>query len=94
MGRLHAEELASMLDGGELSLEDSVRLHLQSNHYPPIPASMIKPCIAAIDAANSENFDLEIEMPEDVSYLDGNTAPAWSIVETFHLDSWIELEEI
>ena len=25
---------------------------------------------------------------------DGNTAPAWAIVEAFHLDSWIELEEI
>ena len=78
---------------GEVSLEQAIGYHLQSNHYPPVPLSMVQPCIEAIDAANEGDIDLEIEMPEGVSYRGMPTAPAWAIIEQHHLDSWIESEE-
>lgn len=78
---------------GEISLEQAIGYHLQSNHYPPVPLSMVKPCIEAIDAASEGDIDLEIEMPEGVSYRGLPTAPAWAIIEQHHLDSWIDSED-
>lgn len=93
MGRLHAEEFANMSAEGEVSLRDAIGMHLRTNHYPPVPLSMVEPCIEAIDAGNEGDIDREIEMPEGVSYRGNTTAPAWAIIEQHHLDSWIEREE-
>ena len=51
----------------EISLENAIGMHLQGNHYPPVPLSMVAPCIGAIDAAYDEDYNREIEMPEGVS---------------------------
>ncbi len=93
MGSNFATELAE-LDLG-LSLEDSIGIHLQANHYPPVPKEMVKPCIEAIDAVNDLGlWDLEIPMPEGITYKGLTTAPAWAIIEQHHLDAWIiEREE-
>ena len=56
------------LDLTELDLEVALCYHLQGNHYPPVPLSMVEPCIEAIDAYYEEDFDRAIEMPEGVSY--------------------------
>jgi hypothetical protein len=32
----------------ELDLEVALGYHLQGNHYPPVPLSMVEPCIEAI----------------------------------------------
>ena len=71
----------------ELDLERQLAYHLQGNHYPPVPLSMVAPCIEAIDAAYDEDYDREIEMPQGVSYKGNTTAPAWAIIEQHHL-SW------
>jgi len=84
MGYTTAQELASILD-----LESSIAMHLTANHYPPVPTSMVQPCINAIDAYHDEDFNREIEMPEGVSYKGKTTAPAWAIVEQHHLDAWL-----
>lgn len=91
MGSNLAYELAS----GELNvtLEQAIGWHLQGNHFPPIPSSMIQPCIEAIDAGNDEDWDREIAMPEGILYKYGNTAPAWAVIEQHHLHAWIEGEE-
>ena len=44
MGYNTAQELAEILD-----LESSLKFHLTANHYPPVPVTMIQPCIDAID---------------------------------------------
>jgi hypothetical protein len=54
MGSNFATELAE-LDLG-LSLEDSIAIHLSANHYPPVPRSMVQPCIDAIDAYHDEDY--------------------------------------
>jgi hypothetical protein len=99
MGSNFANEMASgVLEdlGISLSIEEQIRIHLSANHYPPVPASMVQPCIEAIDAVNDAGlWDLEIPMPEGITYKGLTTAPAWAIIEQHHLDAWIiEREEI
>jgi len=85
MGSVTAIGLADSV----LDLETQLAYHLQGNHYPPVPLSMVQPCIDAIDAAYDEDYDREIEMPEGVFYKGKTTAPAWAIVEQHHLDWFI-----
>jgi hypothetical protein len=86
MGSVTAIGLADSV----LDLETQLAYHLQGNHYPPVPLSMVQPCIEAIDAAYDEDYDLEIEMPEGVFYKGKTTAPAWAIIEQHHLSWFIE----
>lgn len=89
MGMNTALDLAENID---LSLESAIGMHLRGNHYPPVPLSMVQPCIDAIDAAYDEDFDKEIDMPEGVSYKGKTTAPAWAIIEQHHLHAWLPEE--
>ena len=86
MGSVTAIGLADSV----LDLETQLAYHLHVNHYPPVPLSMVQPCIDAIDAYYDEDFDKEIEMPEGVSYKGKTTAPAWAIVEQHHLSWFID----
>jgi hypothetical protein len=90
MGSNTAIDLATNLD---ISLEQAIGYHLQGNHYPPVPLSMVQPCIDAIDAYYDEDYDLEIEMPEGVFYKGKSTAPAWAIIEQHHLSAWLPEED-
>ena len=85
MGYNTAQELASILD-----LESSIAMHLTANHYPPVPKSMVKPCIDAIDAYN-DGYDTNklIELPDGVLWRNETHAPAWAIIEAHHLDAWL-----
>ena len=87
MGSNLAYDLAS--DELGLDLETSIGWHLQGNHYPPVPLSMVEPCIEAIDAYWDEDYNKLIEMPKGVSYRGSNFAPASAIVEQHHLDAWL-----
>jgi hypothetical protein len=78
-----------------LTIENQIAIHLSANHYPPVPAIMVQPCVEAIDAVNDLGlWDLEIPLPEGVSWRGLTTAPAHAIIEQHHLDAWIiEREE-
>jgi hypothetical protein len=86
MGYNTAIDLAENLD---LSLEQQIGYHLQGNHYPPVPLSMVQPCIDAIDAYYDEDYSRFIPMPEGVFYKGMSHAPAHAIIEQHHLDSWL-----
>ena len=77
-----------------LDLETQILYHLKANHYPPVPAEMVEPCIEAIDAYYDEDFDRRIEMPKvgdfQILYKGLTDAPAWAIVEQHHLDVFIQ----
>jgi hypothetical protein len=73
----------------ELDLDVALGYHLQGNHYPPVPLSMVQPCIEAIDAYYDEDYNKLIEMPQGVSYKGDSHAPAWAIIEQHHLDAWL-----
>lgn len=93
MGSNMANEMASgVLEdmGIYLDIETQIDIHLRANHYPPVPSSMVKPCIEAIDAVNDLGlWDAPIELPEGVSWRGLTTAPAHAIIEAHHLDAWI-----
>lgn len=75
---------------GQIHLDQALAYHLQGNHYPPIPLTMVDPCKAAIDAYMDEDYDREIELPEPITYKGKSTAPARSIVEQHHLHPFVD----
>lgn len=89
MGHSTAQDIAST----DISLEQQIAWHLQGNHYPPVPTSMVQPCIEAIDAYFEDNLEAEIALPDGVSYKGRNTAPARDIIIQHHLHAWCNNEE-
>ena len=90
MGYNTAIDFAENLD---ITLEQAIGYHLQGNHYPPVPLSMVQPCIDAIDAYYEDDAMREISMPIGVMYKGRMTAPAWAIIEQHHLDAWLPQDE-
>jgi hypothetical protein len=87
MGSNFANDLAL---ADNLDIESQIAIHLSANHYPPVPAFMVQPCIEAIDAVNDAGlWDLEIPLPEGVSWRGLTTAPAHAIIEAHHLNAWL-----
>ena len=84
MGHTTATELATILD-----LNSSLAMHLQANHYPPVPTSMVQPCIDAIDAYHDEDYQRHIDLPEGITWRGETYAPASALVEAHHLDAWL-----
>lgn len=88
MGRMQAEEFATAVEDGGISLEAALRWHLGSNHYPPV-LFMADAALEAIEAGNDEDWDREIQMPDGVRYRGSDSAPASSIIESLHLESFL-----
>lgn len=86
MGMITALDLAENID---ITLEQQIGMHLRSNHYPPVPLSMVPVCIEAIDACNDEDYNREIKLPDGVFWRGNEYAPANAIAESHHLDPWI-----
>jgi len=80
-----------------LDLETQILYHLKGNHYPPVPAEMVAPCIEAIDAYYDEDYDRMIDMPKvgdfQIRYRGETQAPARAIVQQHHLDFWLPEED-
>lgn len=90
MGSNMAYDLALGDLGISLDIETQIGIHLQSNHYPPVPAIMVQPCIEAIDAVNDAGlWDLDIPLPEGVLWKGLTTAPAHAIISNHHLEAWL-----
>jgi hypothetical protein len=97
MGSLQAAEMAELL-----SIRDAITWQLRGNHYPPVPLSMVDPCIDAIEAYNNGDYDELIPLPFDgerdgkpfqITWRGQDSAPAWALIEGHHLQAWIELDE-
>lgn len=98
MGSIYAAGLVESVEEGAIGFESAILIHLRSNHYPPVPSSMVGPCLEAIrivqdaqygDASASDR----VTLPDGVSWRGEEDAPAYAIVEEFHLDSFIQWEE-
>ena len=82
MGALQANEMANMVD-----LEQGIRWQLLSNHFPPVPASMIRVAVEAVHAYRNGDQEKLITSPyEHCRY--GFQVPAHAIIEAYHLDAW------
>ena len=87
-------QLARDLAGSELlTLEQQLHYHLKSNFYPPIPSSMLKPCLEAIDAFYEDNLEQAIKLPAFVSYRGESYATAAAIIEGHRLEAWLDYED-
>jgi len=64
--------------------------HLTSNHYPPVPANMVDPCLIAIGACNGGESNFEVDLPDGITWRGHTAAPAWAIVEGHHLEYFLE----
>lgn len=89
MGSNFAHEMASgELDFLGLSLEAQMEIHLRSNFYPPIPISMAKPCVEAIEAYWEDDYERLIELPSPIQWRGQDTAPASAIIDQHRLYDW------
>ena len=84
MGYNTATDLAESFD-----LDQAILIHLRSNHYPPVPSSMVQPCIDAIDAYYDEDYDKLISLPSPILWKGKDKAPASAIIEAHHLEAWL-----
>jgi hypothetical protein len=93
MGSMTAIDLATNDYG--LGLETQMTIHLTSNHYPPVPTSMVPVCIEAIDAVNTDgDWDRQITLPEGVSWRGMSEVSASVIIEAHHLELWLIEKEL
>lgn len=91
MGHSTAQGFADAVNDGYLSLNSALHHHLTANHFPPVPVAFVPVCNAAIDAANEDESDRLITLPEGIEWKDGREAvEAWRLVESFHLDSFVD----
>ena len=87
-------QLARDLAGTEsLTLEQQLHYHLTANFYPPIPSSMVQPCLDAIEAFYDEALDRAIALPEGITYRGSAYAPAGALLEQHRLEPWLEYED-
>lgn len=73
-----------------MTTQAALHYHLTCNHYPPVPDSMIDPCEQAIDAANGDEWDRLITLPDGVTWRGQTTAPARAIIDGHHLHPFID----
>lgn len=87
MGSLQASEMASI--GGVNAI--TMGWHLQSNHFPPHPSTMIPVALAAVEHANNDEWDALVDLPEGVEHrVFGTQVPVHEIVSALHLDGFLD----
>jgi hypothetical protein len=83
MGGLQAAEFANLVSEGQVSLDNALTWHLQSNHYPPVHLDFLPIAKQAIEYANGGDYDTIISMPNGI---DKSVA---QIIEGLHLESFL-----
>jgi hypothetical protein len=89
MGYPTAVELAKMAKNGAITLEKALALHLERNHFPPIPSVMVPSCIKAIANAKSGNMKVKIKLPKKVTWKGKRYVSTQLMVEEHHLEPFI-----
>jgi hypothetical protein len=70
--------------------ERAVEWHLGHNHFPPVPTSMVDPCVRAIRLYGRGEQDREVALPSPVTWRTRPSAPAWALVQDFHLEPFLD----
>jgi hypothetical protein len=82
-----------MVDEAGAESDIALAWHLQSNHYPPLPAELVPVARRVIDKANRGDWDKRVRLPEGVSYRGSRLAPVAACVEAWHLDAFLEEDD-
>lgn len=94
MGRMGAVSMKDSVDMGWVKLEQAMTWHLLSNHYPPLPSSMIPVCLKAVKNGNNGEWDKRVLLPEGILFKGKyKTAPTSDIIEAHHLESFLDCDE-
>ena len=87
MGRQYIEDLIE--EGWALDMDSLIALHLSSNHYPSVPATMVAPCKEALRFAELETLHELVELPAGVLWRGYPSVKASVLMDTFHLWSFL-----
>lgn len=88
-----------MIANTDIPLDHKVAWHLRGNHYPPLPLIMVEPCVEAIELARLGYYTAEVKLPIheskdgepfQITWHGQDTAPVSAIVESHHLDAFIQ----
>jgi hypothetical protein len=90
MGTINTAAVAEAVGEGLVALRPALTWHLSSNHFPPVPTTMVDACIEAIEAAVDEDWDHPVELPEGITFRGHQAAPASALVEQHHLGFFVE----
>ena len=90
MGYMNALAFSGEVQEGNVSLENALRWHLGSNHYPPVPASMVPVCVRAIAKAKRGLWDAKVRLPEGCTYRGKSLASVSAVIRGHHLEAFLE----
>lgn len=90
MGTTNALGMAEEVADGNITLYKALEWHLTANHYPPMPLAMVGVCQHIIETQGDWGYDDYISLPEDILWREESQAPIFAIIETFHLDPFLE----
>jgi len=94
MGANFARDLADFVSAGPsnpcLDLRQAVIIHLTTNHFPPAPRALADACLSAISLANDGLYDEPVSLPDGILWRDQETAPAGALIESFHLEYFLD----
>jgi hypothetical protein len=90
MGTQKAIEMAEAVEEG-LPLAAALEYHLTSNHYPPLPRTLVQTAMKAILLVNHGQDMLTVRLPRGVELRGyGQRVPAWKLVDAMHLGAFID----
>jgi hypothetical protein len=89
MGRTGAMGMAAAVGDSTISLEAAIHWQLTSNHYPPLPVSLIPAAMRALKAARKEQWHRKVLMPKEIKFRGLRLAPVGDLIEALHLEDFI-----
>ncbi|MFA5626100.1 MAG: hypothetical protein WC965_01185 [Thiohalomonadaceae bacterium] len=89
MGRMSA---IGMLEASG-DMEQAVRWHFSGNCYPPIPPQMVPVALAAIEAANDNDYGREIILPDGVLFRGSPSCSAGQAIDGLFLEAFVTYED-
>ena len=85
MGHASAQGMVEVAGVNEMTLS----WHLTSNHYPPLPTTLVPVALQAIEHAGDDEWDALLDLPEGIIFKDQSSAPVHEIISNFHLEAFI-----
>ena len=93
MGAQSTRGMLEAVEEGLVSLpsEAALHWHLQSNHYPPLPISLVPTCQRAIELVASDEGGRRVRLPKGLVGQDGRRSVVTAdLVEAAHLWDFVE----
>lgn len=95
MGRASLQDFIEVANDlhGDLALDRTLIWHLTSNHYPPLPLSLIPCCKQAIELWQNGEQDTQIDLPDGISWRGQSSCPIQAAMDGWHLWEFLREEE-